>query len=519
MQSIAAPRVPSQRGRLGRLLLVLATLPFLEMVCRFAEPLYYHPRSADEIRFTDPPAFPKDGRREFRVFLYGGSTVEGANYGPTSFAAQLKYWLNARHPDSGAALYNFAVSSKASPFIARRVEETAGYHPDLAIVLCGHNEFMNRFDKDRFYFVRSGLNRSALVRAVELAWVRAYLASRQRSAGPDVRAVTAEQRAERAELFAANIRAIAAALRARGVPLLLCTAPSNVRDWPPRAPDALPPPLAAAQELLRRGQPRAARQRLEPLLRQAPQDAAAHFLCGRALLREGRLAQARPHLLLARDLDPAPGRASSALNEVVRQSTGPGVFVVDLERDFAEAAPDGLPGYDLIADYVHPSAQGSALIAARLVRAIEDHGLLSAAPSGPACDLASYLAWLDRNEKDSRLLYLIGNAHGSMRLVLTAWWDAADREMAPQRYLDAAVMQFPSRWEAWVNQATLSLISGQTVRGAQELLRASRLKGSPLQAGDQRTAPLLQLGLKTACPGLPESSCLSRLLALRDRAR
>jgi hypothetical protein len=102
------------------------------------------------------------------------------------------------------------------------------------------------------------------------------------------------------------------------------------------------------------------------------------FVRGQALLAAGRDTEARAAFCRARDTDGRLNRAVSELNDMVRDFKGrPGVTVVDLEAFFDERAPHGIAGHEEIVDHLHPTVEGQALIAARLLQALADAHLFT----------------------------------------------------------------------------------------------------------------------------------------------
>ena len=80
-----------------------------------------------------------------RVFCLGGSTTYGRPYDDTtSFCGWLREFLPAAAPDGKWELINAGGISYASYRVAALMEELAEYEPDLFIVYCGQNEFLER---------------------------------------------------------------------------------------------------------------------------------------------------------------------------------------------------------------------------------------------------------------------------------------------------------------------------------------------------------------------------------------
>jgi tetratricopeptide (TPR) repeat protein len=95
--------------------------------------------------------------------------------------------------------------------------------------------------------------------------------------------------------------------------------------------------------------------------------AESYFWLGRLLEADGQKAAAWESFSKARDLDYNPFRALSSFNEMIRalarENDGKGVYLLDLERRFADASKYAAPGFDLFLDYVHPTKPANLIVA------------------------------------------------------------------------------------------------------------------------------------------------------------
>jgi tetratricopeptide (TPR) repeat protein len=224
--------------------------------------------------------------------------------------------------------------------------------------------------------------------------------------------------AERAEVerhFEENLRAIVAIAREAGARVLLCTVPSNVREWIPNqsifeedvdfeARQTVLALLGEARAALEAGDPQAAMTALERASEVSPGYAETHFLLGQALERLDRTEDARQAFDRARDLDAQPARASSELNRIVRRvAEEEGTLLLDLAASFIAASPDGLVGFNLLEDYVHPNPEGHRLIAREQWRRIQYEGLVGRVDELAEADFDRAIAKLgvDTNAADN----------------------------------------------------------------------------------------------------------------------
>jgi lysophospholipase L1-like esterase len=417
------------------------------------------------------PEIPPKRDGVFRILTLGGSTVLGVPDGDVGFATQLALGLSELAAGRAVELLNLARSGAPSSEVLGLLEAAASAEPDLVIVLTGHNEFLAPRPHEG---LRGALQRlrdgSQLARALVASF--ASEDAREAHYADPVPTVAPDLRARVARGFRANLDAIVELAVLHRLPLLLCTAPANLADWPPAHRHLAPTPGS-----------------------EDPQQALRHYLRGASLRAEGRFDAAREQFARALELDPVPRRAFREFNEAVRAKAGlPGVRVVDVARVFEQASPHGLVGFELVADNCHPTPRGNALIARELARAMAEQGLLldprSAIPP-PEAWLARARARRGGAEEQARahLRWLLSNAIYSLK---TPFFNFE----ASRRYLRQARALAPGDWRVHANLGTLSLLEGDEASGRRALARARELKGSPLDPQDRHLTPYLAEALE-----------------------
>ena len=155
------------------------------------------------------------------------------------------------------------------------------------------------------------------------------------------------------ENFATNLRDIVAAARRSGVPVLVSTVASNLKDCAPFASlhreGIREDELRSWEGLVQQGagleHGRSYAEALKLYLSAAdidPQYAELQFRIARCLWANGDFAGAKERFVRARDLGTLRFRADSRLNEIIRAlaGAGPGVRVVDAAAVFAGESPD-----------------------------------------------------------------------------------------------------------------------------------------------------------------------------------
>jgi lysophospholipase L1-like esterase len=445
---------------------------------------------------AEPNLKRRDG--ETLVYVYGESTVYGLPVPEVGLVRQLQHYASRRYPGRDVRFVNLGRKGIDSEGLLDLVEATIGMHPDLAIVLCGHNEFLHTAPRKR---VVGGLvSWSATVRVASRLVVRTWPGLRTAEILPDhvvgIDRASALFRNGQRHYFD-DMTAIVRAARAEGVPVLLGTLPSNLRDWPPvfrrlLRPDGDPTDVSAMEEALaaaNRNDASTLRSFVGGPAAKRPDDPMFRFLRGRLRLLEGDTAGAMADLVFARDEDPLPWRVSSVFNDFVRKlASDEQTLFADLD---GEMRAGGVPGFELVADNCHPSPEGARLMALALLRATEAAGILP--PPGPdPCDLPAFLTAAGFVPGSAlQLRYLLENGKYLMR--------SPDMNFAAARpVFELAVRESPQSWEARANLGTVLLIEGRRAEGTDAVRRATDLHGGPLDVSDRDALPYLYEALHTA---------------------
>jgi tetratricopeptide (TPR) repeat protein len=163
---------------------------------------------------------------------------------------------------------------------------------------------------------------------------------------------------------------------AYGYPVVLSTLSGNLREFQPDVSRGVrddPERAALFEKALREeagGRWRSAAAGYEELARGGQGDPGLEHRRARCLLELGRADEARELFQKAADRG-GTKRPTTSQNEAIRRlaarfKTG----LADPRTDFARAAPDGLPGYDLFLDAHHPNLRGYLVLASSFAREI-----------------------------------------------------------------------------------------------------------------------------------------------------
>lgn len=430
-QFAKSPTLSHARRRVFRIVAVLIGLsafPMFELLCAVAgwgelsigddpfvgfagvRPLFE--RTPDGSHFHTSPArrgfFEEDSfladkpAEEFRIFVFGGSTVQGNPFSiETSFTRFLQLGLQEAAPERSWEVVNCGGISYASYRLLPLMQECLNYAPDAYIVCSGHNEFLEdvtyRDIRDQNSAVPAIYSTLSRFRSVRLA---KHLSNQLRGAADDLSlrpTVSAEVDAlldhqggleaycrddTHAALVAAHYRSnltrMVQLTEQHELPLLLIRPPSNLSDCPPFKSE-----FAAATSAEQIAQIRQLLDQADQVLRQDPNAAAeilrrateidgrfsfSWYQLGHALLAASRFDEARQAFLRARDEDICPLRITTPLEAGLQD------VVSRLQPDFLDAAQlleasceNGVLGDNVLADHIHPSFRGHQQMALAII--------------------------------------------------------------------------------------------------------------------------------------------------------
>ena len=305
----------------------------------------------------------------YRIFLFGESAALGDPRPAYGAGRYLETLLRERYPGTEFEVVCAAMTAINSHAIVPIARECARLQGDLWIVYMGNNEYIGPFGPNTVFGPAT----------LPMRVVRAYLALQETRAGQflvaQARRFTGSavpkggwsglkmfqenqippgdprrQRVE--ESFRRNLADIVRAGTRSGVPVILSSMASNLRDCAPFG--SLHTPLLGAIELgdwemlCRTGATNAARgdwaeaaKNYQEAVRRSPQYAELQFRLGQAWLGLTNFAAASECYTRARDLDALPFRADSRLNATVEEVSRGQKGVVYLIRKGAGSTQPG----------------------------------------------------------------------------------------------------------------------------------------------------------------------------------
>lgn len=454
----------------------------------------------------------------YRIVAVGESTVNGWPMPEYGCAAQLEAALRRAVPDRPIEVINLGYLGKSSEYVRRMAERYDSYEPDLLLVMSGHNEYLNRTGEDQS--VRARLRRALL----HLASVRYAVELRQKRQPPPLspnfyipeRLAPYDRTSwwfqERMNKHRENLAAVTAWARRRGIPVVLCTLPANLADWPPVyrliawASDNphYDADVRRVQVLLSRGDTAGAKQAVDEVLARYGDDAMMLYLKGQACRLAGETAEAYSLFVRAKDLDPFPQRALTPINENIRAlADGQGVFLADVQQAFEAKAPDRLVGWGLMADNVHPTNLGYALIAKVIAGTMAQHGLfldeaaLARLPDTPEEWLQTYLDGISSRGHKQWVALKIAIGHSKYCQKYPFFFFERALEYQREVIADARALN-QDHWGYHGELGTLLILNERTEEGIAELKLATTMKGSPLDPNDHGSVNWLPEALAKA---------------------
>ncbi len=276
------------------------------------------------------------------------------------------------------------------------------HEPDAVVVYAGHNEYVGILGVGSGYSV-------GRLRPVVLTFLwaretrifqlvqRALAALRPEETRKQKRTLMATIVAEKnipygsslywrgVEQYRANMSALLARYRKAGVPVFIGTVVSNERDQVPFVSghgadadvEAWSRHFDAGVQALEAGDAAAALRELDAAVAVDDLHAEGHYRRGQALDELGRYREARRAYLAAKDRDELRFRAPEEINHVLREvAAHQGAHVVEVEEAFVREADDGIVGYDLMLEHLHPNLHGYFVMADAFYNALHQQGII-----------------------------------------------------------------------------------------------------------------------------------------------
>ena len=361
---------------------------------------YYIPNDSFAFRFFPPalartPVLQRMPARKpanaYRIFLFGESAAQGDPDPSFGAGRYLQTLLRDRFPGADFEVICVAMTAINSHVILPIARECARRDGDLWIIYMGNNEMVGPFGASTVFGPR----------APGVSLVRADLAIKATRTGQLLDSLTQRWGATRStpktwsglnmfkehqlayddplrlrayENFKVNLADILRAGRDAGVPVILSTVGSNLKDCAPFASlhakafsevqrDEWEGFQRAGVTAISRGDYAEAHKQFAQAAAIDLHYAGVSFLMGMCDLALTNDAQALREFEMARDDATLAFRADSRINRIIKeaaeQHAGDGVYFLDAAQMLAQHSPDTVPGNELFYEHVHLNFDGN----------------------------------------------------------------------------------------------------------------------------------------------------------------
>jgi tetratricopeptide (TPR) repeat protein len=330
----------------------------------------------------------------YRIFLFGESAAQG-DPDPTFGAGRyLQTLLRERFPGTDFEVVCVAMTAINSHAILPIARECARRDGDLWIIYMGNNEMVGPFGAGTVFGSRApGINQIRTELAVKSTKVGQLLDGLiqkwdDHSSTPKIWSglnmfkdhqvqYNDPNRLRAYANFNKNLEDILRAGQSTGVPIILSTVGSNLKDCAPFG-SLHATALSETQKtewnglfhygivLETVGNYKEALKQFAQAAAIDPQYAELSFRMGSCDLALTNAAQALGEFELARDNDTLAFRADTRINQIIRDATdkqvGKGVYFLDAAQMLAQNSPDKIPGNELFYEHVHLNFDGNYLL-------------------------------------------------------------------------------------------------------------------------------------------------------------
>ena len=335
----------------------------------------------------------------YRIFMLGESAAYGDPDPSFGMGRYLEALLETRYPTTDFEVVNVAITAINSHVILPIARECARHEGDMWVIYMGNNEMIGPYGAGTIFgqkapsmtFVRSAL----AVKATRLGQLMDQMITslHRRAAAPASWAgidmfsknplrYDDPNRLKAYENFKTNLDDILSAGKQAGIPVILSTVASNLRDCSPfislHADGLKQSQLAEWQRLFKEGARLEADGQFQAALdvytKAAvidPTFAELQFRIGTCQLALHQTGPAREAFERARDHDALAVRADTRINQIITKAAE-GEFLngVDSIKALSNRTPDRIPGKEFFYEHVHLTMLGNELLARTLAEKV-----------------------------------------------------------------------------------------------------------------------------------------------------
>jgi len=405
-------------------IIVIVFFGLVELVFR----LFLFPGSYDYVErcVMDQGLHQRKAHDEYRIFLFGESTMHGHYLYPRStIKIWMKLYLQDLLPEAVArrvTITNFGRLGEGSDFITRAFIETIPYKPDLAGFYLAHNDYTLVRHREAYFrpmpfkekmehFFGEMPKKSSFLTFINRLYISAR--GKARAAKESRRKVDDGWHIENErpvlynqeemllysnsrefnaikERFEANINRAISSAQSHSIKVIFLEGVSKWTGYEPVRSvhdrslmgDALNrwnDMGGTAEELFKNNKFRDAMALYQKCLDIDSAYALTYYRIGQCYEYMGNAAQANEYYSMANDKDCFPIRGPSVVNnfyESIRKAGMQDVSVIRTRNIFEQNSPGGIVGDDLLADPLHPTIKGQALMALEIIRVMYQNDLI-----------------------------------------------------------------------------------------------------------------------------------------------
>lgn len=337
----------------------------------------------------------------YRIFLFGESAAYGDPEPAYGMGRFLEALLEIRYPGTEFEVICTAITAINSHVILPIARDTRRHDGDLWVIYMGNNEMVGPFGAGTIFGEqaprRSFVKTLLLIRSTRLGQLLARGAETvgKKEGSPESwRGIEMflqnklgyedPGRLQAYRNLAGNLHEIVDTAHRSGIPVLLSTVASNLRDGAPFI--SMHGQLTEAQgmawneqyrtglDLENRGLVDEALNSYEVAASIDSQHAELHYRMGRCHLAMGRTSAAMAAFARARDLDALAVRADTRINRIILDAIehyqGPNLIGLDAAERLAGQLPEGILGQETFYDHVHFTVEGNFRLARLMADAI-----------------------------------------------------------------------------------------------------------------------------------------------------
>lgn len=297
----------------------------------------------------------------YRVFAMGGSTAAGYPYGFNgTFSRVVDDVLQDAMPDKNVEVVNVGISAINTYTLYDQLDEIIEHKPDAIMIYAGHNEFYGALGVGsnenlgafpgfvRFYLKLQRFKTFLFLRTIIVdagKWFATTFSDKEvKDSGTLMERIVDSRSIEldspKYELamiqFESNISTIIETFEEEGIPVFIGSVASNVKDQKPFVDikdGEQPSALSTYQE-------------------------------AQSALDMDDFGTAKKKFTLAKDLDGLKFRAPTEINEIIKAQANknPLATYVPVHEAFEQNSDEGLIGFDLMLEHLHPNQKGYFLI-------------------------------------------------------------------------------------------------------------------------------------------------------------